>query len=398
MRAYPLIVDNFTSSSRQVAIKKQKRPWGGEVLAKRTYREVRLLHYMQESWISAESADSAAIDDDNSTGAGHANDPPIQHVNIIELRDVWLGGTGPVQEEDLFMVMEHGGKDLQSVSRKYALSVDQVRFVSYNIVKAFLYLHSAGLIHRDLKPQNIAIDPVTLDTKILDFGLSRIENTSSSIQTGYVATRYYRAPEVIMTWQHYGTAVDMWSIGCIIAELLMQGPPGRRRPLFPGGSYVDQLYAIAKYLGKPDAAYLAKIDEKARQWVENSLSDDMVRRRFADLAVFGAGTDTPPDAEAMDLLECLLIYDPAKRLTAQQAIEHPFFEKYRRLETEYVTHTKFDDSVERLKLDVDGWRQRTIEQIDKYHSFSRHRAALKREVTELQRHMVMVEHFLQMYL
>lgn len=111
------------------------------------------------------------------------------------------------------------------------------------------YIHSAGIIHRDLKPGNILIND-NCDLKICDFGLAREQDAQ---MTGYVATRYYRAPEIMLTWQKYTYAVDMWSIGCILAEMILS------KPLFPGKDHVHQFTLIAEILGKPSEEVMKKV-------------------------------------------------------------------------------------------------------------------------------------------
>ena len=103
------------------------------------------------------------------------------------------------------------------------------------------YVHSAGVVHRDLKPSNILINE-NCDLKICDFGLARIQDPQ---MTGYVSTRYYRAPEIMLTWQKYDVEVDIWSAGCIFAEML------EGKPLFPGKDHVDQFSIITELLGTP---------------------------------------------------------------------------------------------------------------------------------------------------
>jgi len=111
-----------------------------------------------------------------------------------------------------------------------------------NFVKRGLkYVHSAGVVHRDLKPSNILVNE-NCDLKICDFGLARIQDPQ---MTGYVSTRYYRAPEIMLTWQKYDTEVDIWSAGCIFAEML------EGKPLFPGKDHVNQFSIITELLGTP---------------------------------------------------------------------------------------------------------------------------------------------------
>ena len=114
--------------------------------------------------------------------------------------------------------------DLGNIIKIQKLTDDQVKFIIYQIMRGLKYIHSAGIIHRDLKPSNLAVNE-DCDLKILDFGLAR---PTDAEMTGYVATRWYRAPEIMLNWMHYSQTVDIWSVGYIMAELLTG------RPLFPG--------------------------------------------------------------------------------------------------------------------------------------------------------------------
>jgi p38 MAP kinase len=117
-----------------------------------------------------------------------------------------------------------------------------IQYFLYQILRGLKYVHSAGVIHRDLKPSNILINE-NCDLKICDFGLARIQDPQ---MTGYVSTRYYRAPEIMLTWQKYDVAVDIWSTGCIFAEML------EGKPLFPGKDHVHQFSIITELLGTPN--------------------------------------------------------------------------------------------------------------------------------------------------
>ncbi|GMF70866.1 unnamed protein product [Aspergillus oryzae] len=121
------------------------------------------------------------------------------------------------------------------------------------------YLHSAGVVHRDIKPSNLVIDE-NCDLKICDFGLSRPQDHR---MTGYVSTRYYRAPEVMLTWQRYGVEVDIWSAGCVIAEMF------NGKPLFPGQDPINQFYLILDVLGNPSDKFISRISEERFDWMFN---------------------------------------------------------------------------------------------------------------------------------
>merc|ERR1712115_684074 len=187
----------------KVAIKKIARPFQSAVHAKRTYRELRMLKHMN-------------------------------HENIIGLLDVFTPQCTLDEFSDVYMVTHLMGADLNNIIRTQRLSDDHVQFLVYQIVRGMKYVHSAGIIHRDLKPSNIAVNE-DCELKILDFGLAR---PTENEMTGYVATRWYRAPEIMLNWMHYNHTVDLWSVGCIMAEMLTG------KTLFPGSDHIDQLTRI----------------------------------------------------------------------------------------------------------------------------------------------------------
>ena len=127
--------------------------------------------------------------------------------------------------------------DLGNIIKIQKLTDDQVKFIIYQIMRGLKYIHSAGIIHRDLKPSNLAVNE-DCDLKILDFGLAR---PTDAEMTGYVATRWYRAPEIMLNWMHYNQTVDIWSVGCIMAELLTG------RPLFPGDDRESSFRLFSRY-------------------------------------------------------------------------------------------------------------------------------------------------------
>ena len=143
------------------------------------------------------------------------------------------------------------------------------------------YIHSAGVIHRDLKPSNILIDD-NCDLKICDFGLAREQDAQ---MTGYVATRYYRAPEIMLTWQNYNYAVDMWSVGCILAEMILG------KVLFPGRNHVHQFILITELLGKPSEEVMKRVYSKS-VWLRHATQAQVNDYwwRFVDLGIRGLAT------------------------------------------------------------------------------------------------------------
>ncbi|VCW84637.1 unnamed protein product [Gulo gulo] len=142
--------------------------------------------------------------------------------------------------------------DLQKIMGM-EFSEDKIQYLVYQMLKGLKYIHSAGVVHRDLKPGNLAVNE-DCELKILDFGLARHADAE---MTGYVVTRWYRAPEVILSWMHYNQTVDIWSVGCIMAEMLTG------KTLFKGKDYLDQLSQILKVTGVPGAEFVQKLNDKA---------------------------------------------------------------------------------------------------------------------------------------
>uniref|UniRef100_A0A8D3E7W7 mitogen-activated protein kinase n=1 Tax=Scophthalmus maximus TaxID=52904 RepID=A0A8D3E7W7_SCOMX len=186
----------------QVAIKKLHRPFQSKLFAKRAYRELRLLKHMR-------------------------------HENVIGLLDVFTAEISLDRLRDFYLVMPFMGTDLGKLMKLERLSEDRVQFLVYQMMRGLKYIHSAGIIHRDLKPGNLAINP-DCELKILDFGLAR---QADAEMTGYVVTRWYRAPEVILNWMHYTQTVDIWSAGCIMAEMLLGKPLTKEMSQLPPRSF-----------------------------------------------------------------------------------------------------------------------------------------------------------------
>lgn len=139
--------------------------------------------------------------------------------------------------------------DLGSIIKSdQELTIDHIRFFMYQLLRGMKYVHSAGILHRDLKPKNLLVNS-NCDLKICDFGLSRAdipELYEAGAMTDYIATRWYRAPEILLGSENYNTSVDMWAIGCIFAELLT------RKPFLPGTDSENQLKKIVEMIGSPD--------------------------------------------------------------------------------------------------------------------------------------------------
>uniref|UniRef100_UPI00398F3EB5 mitogen-activated protein kinase 12-like n=1 Tax=Pristiophorus japonicus TaxID=55135 RepID=UPI00398F3EB5 len=302
----------------KVAIKKLHRPFQSELYAKRAYRELKLLKHMK-------------------------------HENVIGLIDVFTPAVTLDGFHEFYLVMPFMDADLNKVMGK--LNEDRIQYLLYQVLKGLKYIHSTGIIHRDLKPGNLAINK-DCGLKIIDFGLAR---QTDSEMTGYVVTRWYRAPEVILNWMHYTQTVDIWSVGCIFAEMI------NGKTLFKGKDYLDQLAQIMKVTGTPGPDFIQKLESiEARQYIRTL--PKIKKKDFTSLF---------PNASplAVDLLEKMLVLDADKRLSAAEALTHPYFEPFKDPEDETKPES-FDDSLDQLKLSVDLWKRRTFQEVMSFVPFS----------------------------
>ncbi|KAJ8110851.1 hypothetical protein OPT61_g6406 [Boeremia exigua] len=201
----------------------------------------------------------------------------------------------------------------------------------YQILCGLKYIHSANVLHRDLKPGNLLVN-ADCELKICDFGLARgfsmDPEENAGYMTEYVATRWYRAPEIMLSFQSYTKAIDVWSVGCILAELL------GGKPFFKGRDYVDQLNQILHYLGTPNEETLSRIGSpRAQDYVRNL--PRMQKIPFHTL--FRAAN---PDA--LDLLDRLLAFDPSSRISVETALEHRYLQIWHDASDEPSCPTTFD--------------------------------------------------------
>ncbi|CEH19385.1 mitogen-activated protein kinase [Ceraceosorus bombacis] len=304
--------DQLTSTS--VAIKKIMKPFSTPVLSKRTYRELKLLKH-------------------------------IRHENIISLSDIFIS---PL--EDIYFVTELLGTDLHRLLTSRPLEKQFIQYFLYQILRGLKYVHSAGVVHRDLKPSNILVNE-NCDLKICDFGLARIQDPQ---MTGYVSTRYYRAPEIMLTWQKYDVAVDVWSAGCIFAEML------EGKPLFPGKDHVNQFSIITELLGTPPDEVIKTIcSENTLRFVQSLPKRERIpfSQKFRN-----------QDPVALDLLEKMLVFDPRTRITAAEALSHPYLAPYHDPSDEPEAEEAFDWSFNDADLPVDTWKVMMYSEILDFHN------------------------------
>ena len=201
------------------------------------------------------------------------------------------------------------------------------RFIVYQICKSLKYLHSAELIHRDLKPSNVLINS-DCKLKVCDFGLVRClvndRDGEDIVLTEEVATRWYRAPEVLLGSRSYGRPADMWSVGCILAEMLIY------KPIFPGNSTTNQLERILSYTGRPSVEDISSLESD----LAVTMIDSIKNIKFKSIKEwFGPSV---PEA-AIDLVAKLLHFNPSKRLSAAEALKHPYLADFQNRKEEIVS-------------------------------------------------------------
>ncbi|CAG8630169.1 4734_t:CDS:2 [Funneliformis caledonium] len=240
----------------------------------------------------------------------------VSHPNIVGLKSFFYSNGEKKDEVYLNLVLEYVPETVYRASRLYAKSKQtmpmlHIKLYMYQLFRSLSYIHSLGICHRDIKPQNLLLNPTTCVLKLCDFGSAKIL-VEGEPNVSYICSRYYRAPELIFGATNYTT-----NIGCVMAELMLG------QPLFPGESGIDQLVEIIKVLGTPTRDQI------------KTMNPNYMEHKFPQIKphpfskVFRART--PP--EAIDLISRLLEYTPSNRLTAIQAMCHPFFDELRNPET-----------------------------------------------------------------
>ncbi|KRK06977.1 uncharacterized protein Dyak_GE15459, isoform B [Drosophila yakuba] len=244
------------------------------------------------------------------------------HPNIIRLVDVFKAANNL----DFYLVFEFMESDLHNVIKKGDVLKDiHKRFVMYQLINAIKYMHSGNVIHRDLKPSNILIDS-KCRLKVADFGLARTLSSKrkadydaldqEGMLTDYVATRWYRAPEILVASRSYTKGIDMWGLGCILGEMI------RQKPLFQGTSTVNQIEKIVTAL--PDVTQ-RDIDSIGASFGSVLLSKKIHRDRRHSLDEMLRNCCD----DAISLVKSLLVLNPHLRLTAKAAIQHPYVSRFR---------------------------------------------------------------------
>ena len=270
-------------TSEIVAIKKFKESEDDEVVRKTIVREVKVLRM-------------------------------LKHENVVQLKEAFR------RQGKLYLVFEYVDRNLLEVLEEKPNGIpvtstqpDKIKNYIYQLCKAIDLCHSQEIIHRDIKPENLLISNDHV-LKLCDFGFARPYNPAA-VLTDYVATRWYRSPELLIDNVGYGKAVDIWAIGCIMGEII------DGQPLFPGESEIDQLFCIQRVLGPlippHKEAFLKNQRFVGLKFPEIQKPETLEKRYYGKIDKLG-----------LNLIQRFLAMDPSERISAGEALLHPFFEDF----------------------------------------------------------------------
>ena len=232
----------------------------------------------------------------------------LKHENIVEFKEAFK------RKGNLYLVFEYVEKTLLELVQQKPKGLDPelIRNIIFQLCKAIKHLHDLNIIHRDIKPENLLIDPNN-KLKLCDFGFARSISMSKEQLTDYVATRWYRSPELLLGNGYYGPEMDYWAIGCIMGEL------ADGEPLFPGEDEVDQIICIIKIFGKLTDDQIASFNKTQR--FNGIKLPDISKPETLEKRYSGKLNKT-----AINFMKLLLHPDPTQRLKGELIFQHPYLE------------------------------------------------------------------------
>lgn len=247
----------------------------------------------------------------------------IHHKNVVNLLSYYYK-TNEKDELYLHLVLEYVPETLYTAthwyySRKQTMPLLAVKLYSYQLFRSLNYIHSLGICHRDIKPQNLLIDPLTGVLKLCDFGSAKILNPSEP-NVSYICSRYYRAPELIFGARNYTTKIDIWSAGCVVAEMTLG------QPLFPGQSGIDQLVEIIKLLGTPSKDEIREMNPNYMDHKFPSIKAIPLYKIFPNVEI-----------SMCEMFIKIFKYSPVERKSAIEVMTEPYFDELR--------EEKFENSI-----------------------------------------------------
>ena len=299
------------ATGQKVAIKKVSNVFHDLIDAKRILREIKLLRHFQ------------------------------RHENIISIKDIITSPPNTIDFKDVYIITNLMESDLDRIiASSQDLSDQHFQYFLYQIFRGLKFIHSAGVLHRDLKPSNLLVN-ANCDLAICDFGLARgVDNSLQEALTEYVQTRWYRAPELLCELDNYDPQIDVWSVGCIFAEML------RRKPFFRGETPQHQLETIVSVIGLPGDELMGRIRSEA---IRKALRSGAECKPYPFKSYFPR--DVSPTA--LDLLQRMLVFDPRERCSIEQALEHPYLAELHRQMEEPLCDSHFDFEFEKTAMASD---------------------------------------------
>lgn len=288
------------------------------------------------------------------------------HDNIIKLLNVLKAEN----DRDIYLTFEYMESDLHAVIRANILMDVHKSYIMHQIFRSLKYMHSAQLLHRDIKPSNVLLNS-DCHVKMADFGLARSiaqldSEEGNPALTDYVATRWYRAPEILLSSYRYTTGVDMWACGCILGELI------NGKPIFPGSSTMNQLDRILEITGRPSAEDVQSIQSPFAATMLDSMKAPETPRLESRFP--GASP------EALDLLSKLLHFNPEKRISAEEALRHPYVAQFSNPEDEPVAERTITIPIDdNTKYSIQQYRERLYLEIVKKKKMIREKMRKKEE-------------------